>query len=412
MRIVEPESVGMSSQRLARIPRLMQGYVDRGEAAGIVTLVARRGEIAHLSAVGHRDVERGEPMTDEAICRIYSMTKPVTTVAALMLYEEGTFHLDDPVAAYLPAFRDTPVFARETAGGIEAAPQERPMTVRHLMTHTAGLVYPDAAGSTVERLVAEMDLGRAGEPLADKVARLAAIPLVFQPGSAWVYSLATDVLGHVVEVLSGQDLDAFMEERIFAPLGMVDTGFWAPPERAGRLSPVYTWDGDALTRLADPDMGGAAPPPYLSGGGGLVSTAWDYARFAQMLLNGGALEGVRLLGRKTVELMTANHLPALLATGSAGCSRQPAGLATLPFIPATWPFNRGVGMALGVRVTMDVAETGFPGSVGAYTWQGAASTDFWVDPHEEMVGVILLQRLPGWYRPAQDFRVLAYGAVG
>jgi CubicO group peptidase (beta-lactamase class C family) len=403
MRIVEPESVGMASERLARIPRVMQGYVDRGEAAGIVTLVARRGGIAHLSAVGCRDVERDEPMTDEAICRIYSMTKPVTTVAALMLYEEGAFHLDDPVAEYLPAFRDTPVFARETAAGIETEPQKHPMTVRHLMTHTAGLVYPNAWGSHVERLAAEADLRRPDEPLADKVARLAAIPLDFQPGSAWKYSLATDVLGHLVEVLTGQELDAFMEERVFAPLGMVDTGFWAPPERAGRLSPVYARGEDGLVRLEEPELGGTARPPYLSGGGGLVSTAWDYARFAQMLLNGGELERVRLLGRKTVALMTANHLPAVLGGGAGSAIR---------FIPETWPFNRGVGMGLGVRVTMDVAETGFPGSVGTFTWQGAASTDFWVDPVEEMVGVILLQRLPGWYRLAEDFRVLAYGAVG
>jgi len=403
MRIVEPESVGMSSERLARIPRAMQGYVDRGEAEGIVALVARRGAIAHLSAVGCRDVERGEPMTDEAICRIYSMTKPVTSVAALMLYEEGAFHLDDPVKEYLPAFHDTPVFVGEAHGGIETAPQERPMMVRHLMTHTAGLVYPNESGTPVERLAAEADLRRANEPLADKVARVAAIPLAFQPGSAWNYSMATDVLGRLVEVLSGHELDAFMEERIFQPLGMVDTGFWALPERAGRLSPVYGRGDGGLVRLEDPELGGTVRPPYLSGGGGLVSTAWDYARFAQMLLNGGELDGVRLLGRKMVALMTANHLPAVLG-GEAG--------SAIRFIPETWPFNRGMGMGLGVRMVMDVAASGFPGSVGAYTWQGAASTDFWVDPVEDMLGVILLQRLPGWYEAAEAFRVLTYGAVG
>lgn len=395
MRIVEPESVGMSAERLARIPRVMRGYVDRGEAAGIVTLIARRGAVAHLSAVGCRDIERGEPMTDEAICRVYSMTKPVTSVAALMLYEEGAFQLDDPLADYIPAFRDTPVFVRETAGGIETVPQERPLTVRHLMTHTAGLVYPNAAGGPVERLAAEADLGRAGEPLADKVARVAALPLAFQPGSAWRYSMATDVLGHLVEVLSERELDAFMEERIFEPLGMVDTGFWAPPERAGRLSPVYGRHDGRLLRLEDPELGGTTRPPYLSGGGGLVSTIWDYARFAQMLLNGGALDGARLLGRKTVELMTSNHLPASL----------------LPCIPEAWPFSCGMGMGLGVRMILDVGESGILGSVGAYTWQGAASTDFWVDPAEEMVGVFLMQRLPGWYGAAEAFRALAYAAV-
>ena len=395
MRIVEPESVGMSEERLRRIPRVMQGYIDRGEAAGIVTLVARRGAIAHLAAVGCRDVERGEPMSDEAICRIYSMTKPVTTVAALMLYEEGAFQLDDPLADYIPAFRDTPVLVAETSHGIETAPQERPLTVRHLMTHTAGLVYPSAAGGPVERLAAEADLARAGETLADKVGRVAAMPLAFQPGSAWKYSMATDVLGRLVEVLSGRALDVFMEERIFGPLGMVDTGFWAPPERAGRLSPVYARQEGRLVRLEDPALGGTARPPFLSGGGGLVSTIWDYARFAQMLLNGGALDGVRLLGLKTVDLMTSNHLPASLPR----C------------ISEAWPFSRGMGMGLGVRMVLDVARSGFPGSVGAYTWQGAASTDFWVDPVEEMVGVLLMQRLPGWYEAAKAFRALVYGAV-
>lgn len=395
MHVVEPESVGMSGERLRRVTRVMQGFVDRGEAAGIVTLIARRGAIAHLSAVGCRDLERGEPMSDEVICRIYSMTKPVTTVAALMLYEEGAFQLDDPLADYIPAFRDTPVLVAETPRGIETTPQERPLTVRHLMTHTAGLVYPNAAGDPVERLAAEADLDRPGETLADKVERVAALPLAFQPGSAWKYSMATDVLGRLVEVLSGRALDALMEERIFGPLGMVDTGFWVPPERAGRLSPMYARREGRLVRLEDPALGGVARPPFLSGGGGLVSTVRDYARFAQMLLNGGALDGVRLLGRKTVELMTSNHMLAAL----------------LPCIPHAWPFSCGMGMGLGVRMVLDVARSGFPGSVGAYTWQGAASTDFWVDPAEEMVGVLLMQRMPGWYEAAKAFRVLAYGAV-
>ena len=202
MRIVEPESVGMSDERLRRIPRVMQGYVDRGEAAGIVTLVARRGAIAHLAAVGCRDVERGEPMSDEAICRIYSMTKPVTTVAALMLYEEGAFQLDDPLADYIPAFRDTPVLVAETPHGIETAPQERPLTVRHLMTHTAGLVYPNAAGGPVERLAAEADLARAGETLADKVERVAACSGL-PAGKRLKYSMPRRA-GTPGEVLSGR----------------------------------------------------------------------------------------------------------------------------------------------------------------------------------------------------------------
>ncbi len=396
-----PENVGLSSARLQRIGAAIQGYVDRQEIAGASMLIARGGQIAYCQAVGWADLASQRPMQPDTLARIYSMSKPITAAAILMLYEEGRFQLDDPVARFIPGYANLQVCIGGTPEAPQLAPLERPVTFRHLLTHTSGHVYSSPDGSTVERInwaadrKAEETIPE--ETLAEWMSRYPDIPLAHQPGAAWTYGYSIDVLGYLVEVISGQPFDVFLRERLFGPLGMEDTGFYVPPEKVERFATNYRLADDGRLEVVDDPATGeySRPKRFLSGGGGLVSTALDYWRFAQMLCNGGELGGVRLLSRKTIELMAANHLPAAL----------------IPFIPSTWPLNVGYGMGLGVRVTMDVAETGLPGSVGSFTWQGAASTDFWVDPQEKLVGIILPQRLPGYYRPALDFRVLAYAAL-
>lgn len=399
--LVLPESVGFDATKLHRIGAAIRRYVDCGEIAGASVLIARKGQVAYCEATGWADLANQRPMQPDTLVRIYSMSKPITTVAILMLYEQGCFQLDDPVARYVPGYAHLQVCVGGTPEAPQLAPLDRPVTFRHLMTHTSGHVYSSPDGSTVERInwaadrKAEETIPE--ETLAEWMARYLDIPLAHQPGAAWTYGYSMDVLGYLVEAISGQAFDVFLRERLFGPLGMADTDFYVPPEKMGRFAVNYgPADGGQLQVVDDSATGEySRPRRFLSGGGGLVSTALDYWRFAQMLCNGGALGDVRILSRKTVELMTANHLP----------------MSLIPFIPASWPLHTGYGMGLGVRVTMDVAATGLPGSIGAFTWQGAASTDFWVDPQEEMVGIILPQRLPGYYRPALDARVLAYAAI-
>ena len=403
MQPTKPEDVGLSSSRLARIGPVMQGYVDEGKLAGLLALVARRGRVAHLQCFGLADLEAHTPMHPDTIFRIYSMSKPITSVAALMLYEEGRFQLHDPVSRFIPGFKEMQVFAGGTAEAPQLVPMEQEVTIRHLLTHTSGLVYPNPEGSPVERIMARSGQERqeaSGQPtLAEFVSRLVKMPLVHQPGSAWHYGFSTDVLGRVVEVISGRAFDAFLQERIFGPLGMVDTAFWVPPEKLERFSAMYGPEDDGRLKLLDPPAGEYAKPRrFHSGGGGLVSTAGDYLRFAQMLLNKGELDGVRLLGRKTVELMTMNHLPAAL----------------LPFGFGPEEKLRGQGFGLGVRVCMSVAETGIIGSVGDYGWGGLAGTDCWTDPQEELIGIVMPQFVSSptvWYPYQEQFRVLAYQAI-
>jgi CubicO group peptidase (beta-lactamase class C family) len=393
METVRPEEVGFSSARLRRIDDRMRRLVEDGRIAGAVTLVARRGRLAHFEAAGLLDLGARRPMPRDAIFRLASMTKPVTVTAVMTLFEEGHFLLDDPVADFLPEFAQTRAFVRETADGVETADLERPITIRHLLMHTSGLTgaaYPD---EPVSRLYAREQIGRPDEPLADFARRVAALPLAHQPGAGWTYGVSHDVLGRLVEVVAGQPFDAFLHERIFAPLGMVDTGFFVPPPELGRLAPVYTPDGGGLRR-DESQRDRSAAPAFLSGGGGLTGTAADYARFCQALLNGGALGETRLLGRKTVELLTANHW-------AGGASPYPAG----------FPIPDGYGFGLGMRVLADAARSGLPGSVGEYGWGGAQSTYFWVDPREELLGVFMVQLAPFDFRPGWLFQVLAYQAL-
>jgi CubicO group peptidase (beta-lactamase class C family) len=393
---------GMSAERLGRIGVAMQHLVDAGQVAGVVSLVVRRGETIHFEARGVLDLASRRPMQTDSIFRIFSMTKPVTAAAVMLVLEEGKLLIDDPIADYLPEFSQTRVCIRETANGLQLADLDRPITVRHLLTHTSGLTYPQAVSaswepdSIVARLYTTAGVMRGDEPLAEKVPRLARLPLVHQPGAGWNYGMSIDVLGRLVEVLSGQTFGAFLRQRLFEPLGMVSSGFYVDADKLDRLATGYTYGERGL----EPIVGGlladvSRPPRFEMPGGGLVSTAMDYARFAQMLVNGGALDGARVLGPKTVELMLSSQM-----------TRD-----QVPFVPRTWPFREGYGMAFGGRTLIDVAASGLPGTLGSYTWQGAWNTDFWADPREQLVGVVMLQRVGGYARPGELMRVLTYQAL-
>lgn len=404
-----PESVGMSSSRLERIAPVMESYVTERGVVGISTLVSRRGEVVHTSQFGHRDREADVAMTADTIFRIYSMTKPVVSTALMMLHEEGAFQLDQPVAKYLPAFFGTKV--RETDGSL--VDQARPMQIRDLLTHTSGLTYDFMMDNEVAALYREArimnDAGRSLEAVIDA---LAAIPLAFQPGSRWHYSVGIDVAARLVEVMSGQPLGQFLAERIFSPLGMVDTGFGVAASEVDRLSAMYglpdlvgrDYHGGQLIEAALSGFNERidvsetypvdTPETFVRGGLGLFSTIGDYARFAQMLLSGGHYGGERLIGRKTLELMHRNHLADEL----------------MPY-EILGTANPGWGFGLGSRVLLDVAQYAGTGSDGEYGWAGAAKTYFWVDPAEDLFGVFMSQYMTGIEAPDRDFRSLVYQAI-
>jgi CubicO group peptidase (beta-lactamase class C family) len=380
----------------------VQEGVDKHEIPGAVVLLARRGRIGYLRSFGSRDPASGAPMTDDAIFRIASMTKPVTTAAAMILVDEGRLDIDAPVSRYLPAFKDlmVGVETKDASGNASLAlePALREMTVRDLMRHTSGLTYGFIGKSLVKDRYNAANLTDPGQSNADLAAKLARLPLQSQPGTVWQYSMSADVLGRVVEIVSGMELDAFFKRRIFAPLGMNDTGFWVgDPAKRARIvgAPV---DPSTGKRIALPDV---TVPSWQSGGGGLVSTARDYARFCQMLLNGGELDGVRILSRRAVDAMTRDQLPAGIPTLS---SRIPA-----------MDVRQEVGNGFGLGVMVRTAEglDAVRGSVGAYTWSGGLGTYFWVDPRQELVGIILFQT-PALVRSAAYWvrlRNLAYEAL-
>ena len=381
---VAPEAVGMSSDRLARLDNAMQGLVDEGLLAGITTMISRHGKIAHFGTFGHRDIEAGSEMSEDVIFRIYSMTKPITGVALMILYEEGKFRLSDPVHRYIPEFEGLVVAKADGPNGQPITePADHPMTIRELMAHTAGLSYGIFSQSQVDTLYNEANVLDNDSTLKDMIDKLSTIPLRQQPGSMWHYSVAVDVQGYLVEVLSGQRFDEFLNERLFGPLGMNDTAFHVAADKADRFAQVYTHDEDG--NLAPQEgFGGRRnylePPNFLSGGGGLVSTTMDYMRFSQMLLNGGELDGVRILAPSTVRLMHMNHLPRDVKEMSPGA---------------------GFGLDFGV-VLDPVAHDGI--SKGEYWWGGAAGTWFWIDPKEDLVFVGMIQHF-GPRRP--DVRSLS-----
>lgn len=403
-----PEDVGLCATKLANIPNYFGSYVDRGKLAGVSTLVARGGKIAHFDTVGLRDRENSLPMEKDTIFRIYSMSKPITSVALMMLYEEGHFQLSHEVSRYIPSFANLKVWDGGTAEDYRTKPCERPMTIRDLLTHTSGLTYGFMHVHPVDEMyrVAGID-GAAtanGMNLEEFCDKLSEIPLLFSPGTQWCYSVATDVCGRLVEVLSGRPLDEFFQSRIFDPLGMVDTGFTVPAEKLSRFAANYEKHPKTkevrLFDSADEHSTYAKPKPFLSGGGGLTSTMIDYWRFCQMFLNGGELDGVRILSPKTVDYMTLNHLP---------------GGKTLPEMDQS-AFSEtgsdGMGFGLGFSVVIDAAEAQAVTSEGNHSWGGAASTYFWIDPEEDLIGILMTQLMPSRAYPLRpQMQQLVYGAL-
>ena len=403
--MTRPEDVGLSSERLARIDtHLRENYVDKGKIAGCLTLVARRGEIVHCSPLGLRDLERGTPMERDTIVRIYSMTKPIASVALMSLYEEAKFALGDPVHRFIPEFRDLGVYVTGRHPHFITRPAERPMTIRDLLSHQSGLTYGFMERTNVDSAYRKLDVGgsKSGSTLRDMIDKLATLPLLFDPGSAWSYSVATDVVGYLCEVISGKPLDVFLQERIFGPLGMVDTGFSVPEDERARFATNYARRINKSLKVEDDpeDSPYCGDVTFFSGGGGLVSTADDYHRFAQMLVNGGALGDARILSRKTIELMATNHLPNGVDLSEAAVGA----FAETPY--------EGQGFGLGFSVVQDLARGQSVGSIGEFAWGGAASTIFWVDPAEELTVVFLTQLMPS---ATFDFRGqlkrLIYGAL-
>ena len=394
-----PESVGMSSERLQRITEQTQAYVDAGKLAGVLTMVARNGQVVHTSVVGQRGAEDDRPLTEDALFRIYSMTKPITAVAAMMLYEEGKFHLDDPVSKFVPELEGLDVYME---GG--RVPAKMEMTMHQLLTHTAGLSYGFNPEDPVDQLYGQSALLRSAD-MDQFIERWAKLPLKYQPGTQWHYSVAVDVTGAVVERISGQSFDVFLKERLFDPLDMGDTFFNVPAEKRERFLPNHTWDAENenLVQMGeDGQFGNWTDTGFFSGGGGLVSTARDYLRFAEMLRNGGELDGVRILGPKTVEFMAMDHLPASIAAGGRG-ERPTMTLGEERF--------SGMGFGLGFGVITDPAALGVLTSAGEYNWGGAAGTLFWIDPVEEIVVVSMIQLLGSPWRLREDLMVLTAQAI-
>ncbi len=420
--LTEPEKVGLSSDRLRRISEWMQQQVNTRRLPGVSVLVHRRGRTAFFDATGFRDVEAEKPVEEDTIFRIYSMTKPVTSVAAMMLFEEGRFQLDDPLAKFIPEFEKMQVWAGGTPEDPIFEPARELIRIRHLFTHTSGLTYGFMMATPVDALYRKHRIGFPGKgTLEEMTARLAQMPLLCNPGTEWNYGVSTDVLGRLVEVLSGQSLDRFFEERIFAPLGMKDTAFQVPEEKIERFSalyeppegegrPVLPVDVDPSRvpsetkpglKLLEPVVGNRFTRPAMpSGGGGLTSTTADYLRFCRMLMNKGELDGERLLGRKTVEFMTINHLPD---------NRDMAAMGQPRFSEA--PYD-GVGFGLGFSVVIDPAKSQALCSAGEYAWGGAASTGFWIDPAEEMIVILMTQLMPSSAYPLRrQLRSLTYQAT-
>ena len=385
-----PEDVGMSAERLERITAMTQRYVDEKKLAGVATLVARRGKIVHFEVVGQRGAEDDRPLTKDALFRIYSMTKPITAVAAMMLYEEGKFQLSDPVAKFVPELADLNVLVDG-----ELVPAKKTMNMQHLLTHTAGLSYGFNPTDPIDQQYREAQLF-AGADLDDFAERLSKLPLKFEPGERWHYSVAVDVTGLIVQRLSGQSFDAFLKERIFDPLGMEDTFFNVPADKMDRFLPNHSWDGEneKLVQMGENALTSYTDRTMFSGGGGLVSTTMDYLRFSEMVRRGGELDGVRLLSPKTVQYMTADHLPA----ATAGSTAEEAG-------------DNNFGFGLGWGVSSDPVAAGVLGSAGEYAWGGAAGTLFWVDPVEEMVVIGMIQLMGSPWPLRAEMKVLANQAV-
>ena len=409
-----PEQVGLSSERLARLDGVMKKrYVDSGMLPGIMTQIYRKGQHVHTGMAGHMDLERSKPMQEDAIFRIYSMTKPITAVALMILVEDGLIGLDDDVQTYIPEWKGLGVYASGVSTLVPGMPESfmttpaaRPMKVIDLATHTAGLTYGFLMRTAVDAAYRRHKINDFQTPggLEGMIQQLAGLPLEFSPGTRWNYSISIDILGYLIEKVSGMAFGEFLRTRLFEPLGMVDTGFHCPPEKISRFSSCYVpGDNGGLKLQDDAQKSSYAKPPLLeSGGGGLVSTTHDYMRFCQMMVKGGALDGVRILSPKSVALFSLNHLPGnqdLTELAPAGAFSESG--------------YSGIGFSLGCGVNIDVAKTRLPGTLGEYFWGGAASTAFWIDPKEDLTVVFMTQVIGTDARLTlrRDLRTLVYSAM-
>ena len=378
--MAEPEDVGVSSERLERIRPVLQGYVDKGQLPGFLTVIARKGKIAHFETIGMRDVENKKPVEADTIFRIYSMSKPITSVAVMILYDEGHIKLDDPVENYIPAFKNMKVFNNEQT---ETHDAKNKMTIKHLLTHTSGLTY-GWGGKPIDKFYSELKVFKRGSTLADMAQKLGEIPLVSEPGERWNYGVSTDVLGYLVEVVSEMPFEEFLQTKIFKPLGMVDTAFSVPKEKVERFAALYrpTEEG-GLKLVGNPPLATDDVTFFPSGGGGLVATAADYLRFCQMLLNGGKLDGVRILKSETVELMRYPH----------------------------HQYRKGGAFGLGFHVVTREDGDKEKRSTGAFSWSGAAATTFWIDPEKELIGILMTQLRNNRYPFQGEFRKFTYQSL-
>jgi len=411
-----PVTLGMSATALARVEdHLKRRYIDSGRFPGTQTLIYRRGAIAHSAVQGYADLERKKPMQEDTIFRIYSMTKPITSVAFMMLVEEGLVALDEPVHKYIPQWQDLRVFQAGTAPPFLTRPVTRPMQIVDLLRHTSGLTYGFQQRSNVDAAYRAKKIGeveKAGT-MQSMIDDLASIPLEFSPGEAWNYSVSTDVIGYLIEKISGQPFEQFLRDRIFQPLGMHDTDFHVPAAKAHRFAACYNATPGGMATFHSPGAKGGLtlqddpttssflePPSFISGGGGLCSTAADYLTFCRALLNRGELGGVRLLGPKTLALMTTNHLPG---------GKDLTQLSRSLFSEATYA---GIGFGLGFSISIDPALSLIPGSPGEYAWGGAATTSFWIDPAEDLIAIFMTQVLPSSAYPVRrELRTLVYSAI-
>ena len=406
----------MSKPALDRIEdHLKRRYIDAGRFPGTQLLIYRRGNVVHSAVQGFADLERKTPVKDDTIFRIYSMTKPITSVAFMMLVEEGRVALDEPVHKYIPEWKNLGVFQAGTAPAFLTRPPARPMQIVDLMRHTSGLTYGFQQRSNVDAAYREKKIGEVikSGTLPSMIDELAKTPLEFSSGEAWNYSVSTDVIGYLIGKISGMPFEQFLKERIFDPLGMADTDFFVPADKAHRFAACYNADpGGMMSFHAVEKKGGLTlqddpikssfltRPSFISGGGGLCSTAADYLTFCRALLNGGELGGVRLIGPKTLKLMTTNHLPG---------GRDLPEMSRSMFAEATY---NGIGFGLGFSVTMDPAKTLIPGSPGEYAWGGAATTSFWIDPAEELIAIFMTQVLPSSAYPVRrELRTMVYSAI-
>jgi CubicO group peptidase (beta-lactamase class C family) len=400
-----PESLGFSTARLKNIDRfLQQRYLDSGKLPCSQVLIARRGETVYQTVLGQMDVERERPAAEDTVYRIYSMTKPVTSIAFMMLLEQGLVSLDDPVHRFIPEWRDLGVYAGGVLGMFRTERPQRPMLMVDLLRHTSGLTYGFQMRTNVDAAYRKLKLGEFVDApsLDEMIKQLATLPLEFSPGTAWNYGVSTDVVGYLVGKISGMPFETYVREKILAPLKMVDTDFQVRPDQAARFAACYAARPDGKMALQDDPTTSPylKPPTLVSGGAGLVSTAADYMRFGQMLLNGGELDGARLVSPKTLQLMTRNHLPD---------NKDLPQLSRSLFSEASY---NGVGFGLGFAVTIDQPRTMILGSNGEFTWGGMASTLFWVDPREQLVGIFLTQLTPSsTYAVRRELRTLTYAAM-